>query len=69
MRVEDRPFCQFSNCDQRADYELVGRWTIFDWIDVYACLVHVPRAIGWLRNRTVDGQECVEVESHAFEPY
>jgi hypothetical protein len=61
-----RPPCEFGDCDQPADYEFVGHWTIFDWLEVYACLVHVPRAISWLQRRTVDGQPVVEIDQHAF---
>jgi hypothetical protein len=65
--ADARPVCEFDHCDELADYELVGRWTIFDWIEVYACLVHVPRAIRWLLLRKVDGQLCLEVEHRAIE--
>lgn len=52
---------------ERADYELTGRWTPFDWLEIYVCLVHVPRGIRYLRARTVDGLPCLEVEQRAFE--
>jgi hypothetical protein len=54
--------CEAPDCYEPADYMLTGRWTVFDWLDVYACLVHVPKAIAFLRRRTVDGQECAAVE-------
>jgi hypothetical protein len=58
--------CEAPDCYEPADYELVGRWTIFDWLEVGACLVHVPAAIRFLRNRTVDGQAVVEVEQRVL---
>lgn len=69
MAETTRPFCQFNNCDALADYELTGRWTIFDWLEVYACLVHVPRAISWLRLRHVDGQPIMDIEQRTYDDW
>jgi len=51
-------------CHLRATWVVTGQWTIFDWLDVYACGEHLNQAHRWLSLRTVDGQECLERTSH-----
>lgn len=53
--------CEF--CYEPHRFKVTGRWSVVDWLDVYACEKHAVDAILYLRGRTVDGQQVQELET------
>ena len=67
--VPHRPQCQIAGCLEECDYELRAQWTIFDFIEYYACLVHVPTALRIIESKLIDGQPPQYIEQVAYDDW